>query len=62
MADKKIVIPAKFVAEFMDNPRFKGLGTNGTRPLDMRVFKEVITEVLNNPEFQRSFAKTVVRE
>jgi len=61
MAEKKIVIPPKLVAEFMGNPRLKGHGTNGTRPLDMRVFQDVITEVLNSAEFQKAYTKLVAR-
>ena len=42
---------AKYVNEFMSNPRLKGPNPKGTRPADVLVMKRVITETLSNRAF-----------
>lgn len=44
-------IPAKYVDEFMRNPRIKGLSPKGTKVADIAVMKRVISETLSNPAF-----------
>ena len=46
-----------FIAECMANPRLKGLVPNGTRPLDMRVFQQVLTESLKDKVIQTGVEK-----
>ncbi len=56
-------IPKRFVAEFMKSDRLKALGgTNGTRPVDLRVFKAAIQEVLSNKAFMEQLVNASLKQ
>ncbi len=63
MAAGKRAIPAKFIGQFMKEKRIVDLlkGAPGTKPVDIRVFKTIVTEVLNSKEFAQSYASEVLR-
>jgi hypothetical protein len=58
--------PDRFIREFMKNPRLvpkpgEG-GTNGTRPVDLRIFKSAIQDVLSNKAFMQEFANAIIKK
>ncbi len=55
-------IPSKYVMEFMNNPRLKGFNPKGTKPADLGVMKQVITETLSNREFLEQLVNHVVKK
>ena len=55
-------IPPRFVKEFMNSKRLKGISPRGTRPVDLEAFRAAIQETLNSASFQREFAQVVVKQ
>jgi hypothetical protein len=59
-------IPARFIREFMKNPRLiRKPGdpeTVGTRPVDLRIFKAAIQDVLSNKAFMQEFANAIIKK
>jgi hypothetical protein len=64
MAGGKISIPTKFIGQFMNEKRIADLlkGAPGLRPLDIKVFRAVVTEVLNSKEFAQAYASEVLKK
>lgn len=57
-----VKIPLTLVKEFMMSERLKGLGTNGTRPVDLRVFQQVIQESLQNVKILQKLVNTAGKQ
>ena len=58
-----MAIPAKFLNEFMNNPRLKEIHSPiGTRPVDLKVFREVIRDVLSNKAFVQTFVNDALKK
>ena len=55
-------IPQILIKEFMKSERLVGVRPNGTRPVDMKVFQQVIQEVLQNKTVLQNLVNAVVKQ
>lgn len=55
-------IPAKYLSEFMTNPRLKGFSPKGTRPADLAIMKQVIQETLSKPAVLEGLANYAMKQ
>lgn len=55
-------IPTKYVTEFMKNPRLRGPNPKGTRPADLAVMKQVISETLSNKAFLEQIVNYAMKQ
>ncbi len=55
-------IPAKYLNEFMTNPRLKGFRPNGTRPADLALMKQIIQETLSKPAVLEGLANYALKQ
>jgi len=55
-------IPQILIKEFMKSDRLTAVRPNGTRPVDITVFKQVIQEVLQNKAVLQNIVNTAARQ
>jgi hypothetical protein len=57
-----IRIPLTLLKEFMVNERLTGVRPNGTRPIDLKVFQQVIQETLQNEKILQKLVNTAGKQ
>jgi len=55
-------IPQILIKEFMKNERLLGTRPNGTRPVDLRVFQQVIRETLQNKAVVQNLVNAALKQ
>lgn len=59
----KAGVKEMLLREFMASPRIKAkYAPNGTKPVDIKVFREAITQVLSNSKFIVELGKQAIKE
>jgi hypothetical protein len=55
-------IPQIFIKEFMKSQRLVGVSPAGTRPIDLKLFQQVIRETLQNKEVLQNIVNAAVKQ
>jgi hypothetical protein len=55
-------IPQILIKEFMKSERLVGPRPNGTRPVDLKVFQQVIRETLANKEVLQNLVNAAIKQ
>jgi hypothetical protein len=55
-------IPQILLKEFMKSERLVGVRPNGTRPVDLKVFQQVIRETLQNKAVLQNIVNAAVKQ